>query len=196
MNFDIVCKNCGAPSSPDIGVCPYCKTVMAEESEKKTPIIANIKKYFDDGNMDRALELARALEAKKPDSIKNKEFVLLYVKILIEVAAPSTKIKSLLLNALIENPSDPQLLEYLEVIEAESNVSRHKNDAGETTLLNIVRRNPENVHALFLLGRHLFWTENDPYGALRYMEQCVKLRPNFSKAKNCLEAIYKSLRAS
>ena len=35
MNFEIICSNCGAPSSPTIGVCPYCKAVMTTEDEHR-----------------------------------------------------------------------------------------------------------------------------------------------------------------
>lgn len=193
MNFDIVCANCGAPSSPAIGVCPYCKSVMTTEAEKKMPVIADIVKFYDEGQLERALSLARALETYKPDSLKNKEFVLLYAQLLLEAVGPSTRIKSLLNQSLIDNPSDPRLLEYLEVAEAESNLSRYKDDMGEIALTNIIRRSPENAHALFLLGSHLFWAKNDAQGALGYLERCVKIRPNFFKAKACLAGVYKAL---
>ena len=193
MNFETICPNCGAPSSPAIGICPYCKAVMVTEAEQKTPAITNIKKTFNEGNLEQALSLAKALEMQKPESLKNVDFVLLYAQILIEVDAPSSKIKSLLNQALIDNPSDSRLLEYLEIVEAESNLSRDKDGAGVTALTNISRRSPENVHALFLLGSHIFWVEKDPQRALRYLEQCVRLRPNFIKAKACLAAVYKGL---
>lgn len=194
MSFDIICANCGALSSPAMGVCPYCKSVMTTEVEKKTPAIGSIKKSFNDGQLERALLLARAFETQKPDSLKSKEFVLLYVQILLEAEGPSTKIKALLNQALVDDPSDPQLLDYLEIAEAESNLSREKDDAGEIALTNIIRRSPENVHALFVLGSHLFWVEKDAQRALRYLEQCVRLRPNFFRAKACLAAVYKALK--
>lgn len=193
MSFDIICPNCGAPSSPTIGVCPYCKAVMTTEGEKKTPAITNIKKAFNEGNLEQALSLAKVLETQKPESLKNVEFVLLYTQILIEVDGPSSKTKSLLNHALIDNHSDSRLSDYLEIVEAESNLSHDKDDAGEIALANIIRRSPENVHALFLLGSHLFWVEKDYQRALRYLEQCVRLRPNFIKAKGCLAAVYKEL---
>jgi cytochrome c-type biogenesis protein CcmH/NrfG len=167
---------------------------MTSEAEKKTPAVANIKKAFNEGRLEQALSLAKALETQKPDSLKSKEFVLLYAQILLEAGGPSTKIKGLLNQALIEHPSDQQLLDYLEIAEAESNLSREKDDAGEAALTNIIRRSPENVHALFLLGSHLFWVEKDAQRALRYLEQCVRLRPNFFRAKACLAALYKALK--
>lgn len=193
MSFDIICSNCGAPSSPVIGVCPYCKSIMTTEAEKTTPAITNIKKAFSAGNLEQALSLAKALETQKPELLKNAEFVLLYTQILIEVDGPSSKTKSLLNQALIDNPLDPRLSEYLEIVEAEANLSHDKDDAGEVALANIIRRSPENVHALFLLGSHLFWIEKDYQRALRYLEQCVRLRPAFIKAKACLASVYKEL---
>ena len=194
MNFDIVCTNCGAPSSPTVGVCPYCKSVMTSGLEKNIPVVADIKKYFAEGQIERALSLAKALEAQKPESLKSKELALLYAEILFEAESPSTKIRSLLDQSLIEHPSDPELLEYLEVAEAESNLSRQKDAEAEVALANVIRRSPENVYALFLLGSHLFWAKNDAQGALRYLEQCVRLRPNFFRAKGCLCAVYKFLK--
>lgn len=194
MSFDIVCAHCGASSSPIMGVCPYCKAVMTTGTEKKIPAIVDIKKFLNDGQLEQALLLARALETKKPESLKNKEFAVLYAQILIEANGPSTRIKSLLNQSLIDNPSDPQLLEYLEVTEAESNLSRDKYDAGETALVNIIRRSPENADALYLLGRHLFWRKKDAQRALSYLEQCVRIRPNLFKAKACLATAYKALK--
>lgn len=194
MSFDIVCAHCGAASSPVMGVCPYCKAVMTTKAEKEIPAIANIRKYFDEGQVERALSLARFIETQKPESLKSKEFLVLYAQILIESEGPSTRIKSLLNQFLIDNHSDPQLLEYLEIVEAESNLSRQKNDAGEIALVNIIRRSPENAHALFLLGSHLFWVEKDAPGALMYLEQCVRIRPNFLRANACLVGVYKALR--
>lgn len=193
MSFNIICDSCGAPSSSEIGICPYCKSVMASKAGKSAPTVARIKKCFDDGHIEQALSLAADIEAQKPDLLKDKEFVLLYARILFEAEGPSTKIKSLLNHALFEHPSDPLLLEYLEVAEAESNLSRERNDAGETALINIVRRSPHNYCALFLLGRHLFWVERDAERALIYLEQCVRIRPNFLRAAGCLVAVYKAL---
>ena len=194
MSFGIVCTNCGALSSPAIGVCPYCKSVMTSEAQRKMPVIADIKKFLNDGQLEQALLLAKALETKNPDSLKNKEFAVLYAQILLEANGPSTQIKSLLNQSLIDNSSDPQLLEYLEVAEAESNLSREKYDAGEIALVNIIRRSPENADALYLLGRHLFWKKKDAQRALSYLEQCVKIRPNLFRAKACLATVYKALR--
>ena len=194
MNFEIACSNCGAVSSPVVGVCPFCKSVMTPaDGAKQTAATPQIQSLYDEGKLDQALSLAATLEKKDADFLKDANFVLLYIKILIEVDAPSSKTKSLLNQALVANPSHPDLLEYLEIVEAESNLSRKSGDDGENSLANIIRRSPKNVHALFLLGSHLFWVKKDPQRALRYLEACVRFRPNFIRAKACLAAVYKEL---
>ncbi len=193
MNFEIVCSHCGASSSSAVGVCPYCKSVMVSEEEKENPSITKIKNYYSEGNLNQSLLLADQLASSKPEMLTNANFVLLYVQILLEADAPSGKIKSILLHALNDNPAHPQLLEYIELAECESNLSHEKDDAGEIGLANIIRRSPGNVHALFILGAHLFWIEKDTQRALRYLEQCVRQRPNFVRAKACLAAVYKDL---
>ena len=194
MNFEIACSNCGAVSSPVVGICPFCKSVMVPaDGAKQTASIPQIQSLYDEGKLDQALSLAATLEKKDPVSLENANFVLLYIKTLIEVDAPSSKTKSLLNQALVTNPSHPDLLEYLEVVEAESNLSRESGDDSEISLANIIRRSPKNVHALFLLGSHLFWVEKNPQRALRYLEACVRFRPSFIRAKACLAAVYKEL---
>lgn len=194
MNFEIACSNCGAVSSPVVGVCPFCKSVMSPAGgAKQTASVPRIQSLYDDGKLDQALALAAELEKKDPDTLKDAGFVLLYTQILIEVDAPSSKTKSILNQALNANPSHPDLLEYLEIVEAESNLTRDSGNDGDIALSNIIRRSPKNVHALFLLGSHLFWVEENPQGALRYLEACVRFRPNFIRAKACLAAVYKAL---
>lgn len=195
MNFETICQNCGALSSPAVGVCPYCKSIMVTdaEEEKQTPSISKIRSLLNEGDVDQALVLAQTLEAQKPDVAKNAGFALLYAQILIEVDASSSKIRSVLNHATVENPSDARLSEYLEIVEADSNLSHEKDDAGEVALANVIRRSPENAHALFLLGSHLLWVENDTQRSLAYLERCVRLRPNFFRAKACLAVIYKKL---
>jgi len=180
-------------SSAAVGVCPYCKSVMVKdaEEEKRTPSISKIRSLFDEGDVDQALVLAQTLETQKPDAAKNAGFALLYAQILIEVDAPSSKIRSILNRAIVENPSDARLAEYLEIVEADSNLSHEKDDAGEVALANVIRRSPDNAHALFLLGSHLVWVENETRRSLAYLERCVRLRPNFLRAKACLAALYK-----
>ena len=193
MNFEIICSNCGAPSSPSVGVCPFCKAVLTVKGSKDAPTITKIRALFNDGKLDQALSLAQALEKEKPSVLKNPNFVILYVQILLEADGPSSKMKSLLSLALLKNPDNSLLSEYLEIVEAKSHLSHEKNDLGEVMLTNIIRRSPQNVYALFLLGSHLFWVEKDTQRSLKYLEECVRIRPNFLRASACLAALYKTL---
>ena len=195
MNFEIACSNCGAISSPVVGVCPFCKSVMtkAADGTKQAASVPLIQSLYDDGKLEQALALAATLEKNDAECLKDASFVLLYAQIQIEVDAPSSKTRSILNQALVANPSHPDLLEYLEIVEAEFNLKIESGKDGEVALANIIRRSPKNVHALFLLGRHLFWTKGDPQRALRYLESCVRFRPNFIRAKACLAAVYKAL---
>ncbi len=137
--------------------------------------------------------LTQAAEKSNAKLLKNPKFALLYAKILIEADGPSSKIKSILAHALLDDPDNVECAEYMEVVEAKSNFSREVNDLGEIALQNIIRRSPKNVHALFLLGSHLFWIQGDTQRALLYLEQCVRLRTNFLRALACLGAVYKKL---
>jgi hypothetical protein len=75
--------------------------VKDAEEERQTPSLARIRTLFNEGKVDQALVFAQTLEAKKPDAIKNAGFALLYAQILIEVDAPSSKLRSILNHAIV-----------------------------------------------------------------------------------------------
>ncbi|MCO5144486.1 MAG: hypothetical protein M9962_15515 [Oligoflexia bacterium] len=195
MSFSIQCDNCGAPSGPSVGVCPYCKSIFSSKKSKENPTIANIKSLFEKGDLNRALSLATLAEKNKPELVESASFGLIYAKILLETEAPSSKIKSILQKALMANPESQDLMDYLEILDAKGKLRHNKEDSGELELKNLLRRSPKNTHALFILGSHLFWVENDIRTALIYLEGAVKERPNFLRANACLASLYKKMGA-
>ncbi|MEM7645947.1 MAG: zinc ribbon domain-containing protein [Pseudomonadota bacterium] len=194
MSFDTVCSNCGAPSSPSVGVCPYCKTVLTKKKKiSDSPTITRIRKLFSDGHIDQALLMASSVEKTKPKLISNPNFVLLYVKILIETGGPSSKMRSLLARVLLDHPENEALNEYMEIVMASSRLTKGLNDVGEVELMNLLRRSPKNIHALFLLGSHRFWVDQDSRSSVKFLERCYRLRPQFLRNTACLAALYHSL---
>lgn len=190
MGFDVICYSCGAPSSPSVGICPFCKNVMRNKKSEDTPTITKIREFFDAGDIENALFLAQQAEKEKPTLLENAAFILLYVQILLESDGPSSKMRSLLTRSYLNDVENAQLSEYREIIEAKNNLSHEKNDIGEQNLINIIRRSPKNAHALFILGSHLCWIENEYAKAIQLLERCVILRPNWLKANACLAALY------
>jgi len=67
-----------------------------------------------------------------------------------------------------------------------------RNDLGEQALKNLLRKAPQNVHALFLMGTHLFWSLKETSQSAQYLQKCVDLRPVFLRAWACLGMIYKT----
>jgi tetratricopeptide (TPR) repeat protein len=194
MSFDLICKSCGATSNPSTGVCPFCKSVMASSKpSKESATVTRVRELYSKGKIDKALQMAKMAEQHKPKLLDNPNFVVLYVQILIEVDGPSSKIKSLIARCLLENPDHSGLLEYLEVADAESRLSKGFGDAGELELANVIRRSPKNEHALFLLGSHLFWIEKETQRSVKLLERAYKQRPNFLRCTACLAALYVDL---
>lgn len=193
MSFPISCQNCGAPSTPAVGVCPYCKAVFQTAKIKENPTITNIKSIYEEGDLPKALSLASLAEKDKPDLLKNPNFVLLYGKILLEAEAPSSKIRAIFQKAQMEHGENQEITDYLEILQAKGNLKAGKGDTGEEELKNILRRSPKNPHAAFLLGSHLFWVEKDHQAGLIYLEKAVRHRPNFLRAVACLASLYKQI---
>ena len=193
MSFQTVCSGCGAISSPSVGICPYCKTLMS--SGPKTEASASvdqITRFYNEGNLTQALTVGRDLFRHKPELFEQPAAALIMAKVMIETEAPSSETRAMLVRANVAHPGHPELTEYLEILEARSYL-RSGPDAGEVMLVALLRRSPQNVHAHFVLGSHLFWTEKDSGSAIPHLETCVRLRPNFLKAWACLGALYKQL---
>jgi predicted Zn-dependent protease len=194
MSFDLICSSCGAPSGPSTGVCPFCKAVLdagaASESDRS---LNDLKRLYREGALARALALGATLESSKPKLLENVSFLVLFAKILLESEGPTTKIKGLLGKAYALKSEDSEVTDYLEITEAKSMLVRDKDDAGEQRLKDLLRRSPDNVHALFFLGAHLFWMCDDSGTAIRLLERCVSRHPGFLRAWGCLGAIYEKL---
>ncbi len=193
MSFTVICSGCGAPSSPSVGICPFCKTVMASSGGEDKQSLDVLIKLYADGKLERALSLGNAMYKEKPQLKKDLLFVLTFVKVLLDSEAPSSRIRSLLAEAHLANPESTDLADYLEILDAKNNLKKGLNDAGEVTLKNLLRRSPNNVHARFILGAHLFWSDSESAMAIPHLETCVRLHPNFLRAWGCLGAIYKKM---
>lgn len=194
MSFDVICNNCGAPSPPSTGTCPYCKSLLTSSKKKMdSPTVTKLREFYSKGKIEKALMMAKAAETRKPKLLMNPNFVLLYVQILLETDGPNSKVKGLLAQCLLEHPEHEGLIEYLEVADAEGKLSKGIDDVGELELSNIIRRSPKNVHALFLLGSHLYWVEKEKQRSVKLLERAYKLRPNFVRCTACLAALYVDL---
>jgi len=193
MSFELICSGCGAASGPSVGICPFCKTVMLSANDGNYQQEKSITQLYEKGQLGLALLLAKRLYSEDAASKKDISFLMLFAKILIESEGPSSLIKSALSDAHLLDPSDPNILDYLELTEIKRYLFKGPNDPGEVQLKSLIRRSPKNVHAHFLLGTHLFWTDEEPQAAIPHLETCVRLSPNFLRAWGCLGAIYKKL---
>lgn len=193
MSFGIICPNCGSPSSPSVGVCPFCKTVLAQSTHAANSQNATVSNVYASGNLPFALSLAKKVYDGEPQARKNPEFLLLYAKILLESEAPSSQVQGILGEAFLLAPNNQDVLDYMELLKLRYGLKQGIGDASEVLLRNLVRRSPNNVHALFILGTHMFWEDGQAVAAIPFLENCVRLSPNFLRAWGCLGAIYKKI---
>jgi hypothetical protein len=192
MSFELVCESCGAASGPSTGVCPFCKTVLSRPGRKQSANITELAKLFADGKIPAALAAASLLLESRPKLLEDADFLILCAKIYFEAEAPSSKVAGLLNRALLAEPGHREAADYLELIEAKRHFTSAANDDGETRLQALLRRSPDNVHALFALATHLFWVQKDQAPAARLLEKCVRLRPGFLRAWGCLGMLYQA----
>lgn len=193
MSFDVICGQCGAPSGPSVGVCPFCKSVMAATKKDAHPTLTKIRNLYNEGKLESAVQLAHSAEAENSKFKDNVTFLLAYAKILLEVEGPTSKIKSLLTRAHMVAPENAEVAEYFDLIEAKQQLTHGVFATGEAALKSLLRRSPNNAHALFLLGSQKYHTKEEVAEAIRYLERCVHVRPVFLRAWGCLGAIYRQM---
>jgi tetratricopeptide (TPR) repeat protein len=195
MSFEIECPSCGALSSPSLGACPYCKTVIAptKKMEKDKPLVSQIKKYYTESKMQEALYIGHKLWKENEKAQTSPGFLVLFAKVLFETESYPAILNSVLGQAAFIKQVPPELTEIKEIIVARGNLTVGRNDFGEIQLMDIIKRNPKSAYAHFVLGTHLYFTENDLRESIFHLEECVKHHPKFLRAWGCLGAIYKAL---
>jgi tetratricopeptide (TPR) repeat protein len=193
MSFKIICSGCGAPSGLAVGICPFCKSVMTEGSEQERASVEALTKLYAEGRNDRALALANEMFKNSPELIANPSFAMTFIKVLFECEAPGSHLRSVLAQAQLAFPGNPQIADYLEILDSKSFLKKSMMDPGEVMLMNVIRRSPDQVHAHFTLGAHFYWEEQEPLRAIPHLETCVRLRPVYLRAWACLGGVYHSL---
>jgi tetratricopeptide (TPR) repeat protein len=190
-SFEAVCAGCGAISGPAVGVCPFCKTVMSSaspgpgNSETQT-----VYKYWQDGKLPLALSQTASLIKEKKELESDPIFLLTYAKILIESEGPSSLIRSTLARAQMLAPENDEILEYITLMDT-IRYFKPGPDEAEAILEKLLLQSPKNAHVHFALGSHLYFTEKQYDRAIVHLEQCVQLRPSFSRAWGALGALYR-----
>jgi len=167
--------------------------MATSDGKSKNPSIDSFIKLYNEGKLERALSFGTDLYAARPELKTDLIFVIAFAKVLIEAEAPSSKIRSLLAEAHLVAPENADVLDYLEIVETKNRLKKGLGDVGKLALKNLIRRSPKNVHAHFILGAHLFWSDEESMMAIPHLETCVRLHPNFLRAWGCLGAIYKKM---
>lgn len=165
---------------------------MSSEKSKSAQQTSSLMELCESGRTDMALVVARKMYTEEKYK-KDINFLLTYVKILIDIEAPSSQVNGLLAEAHMVDSKNQEVLDYMELMQAKNNLKKGINDSGEMQLKLLLRRVPHNAHALFILGSHLFWQESQPTMAIYYLESCIKLAPSNIRAWGCLGMIYQKM---
>ena len=195
MSFDTTCPSCGASSNVSVGICPYCKTVFVgnKKKDKDGHLISVLRQKYKAGKLQFVLRNIENLLKEKTKSKENVNLLSLYLKVLLEIDGPASKIRSIISLILIHDADNKQVINTLELLEAQTLFTKERNDDGEVKVKAVIKRDPNNAYAYFLLGSHLYWSDHDYRGAIIYLEKAVKIHDGFIRAWGCLGALYKTL---
>lgn len=184
MSFDIFCPNCGAPSNPSVGVCPYCKTSIdnPNKKDKDGHLLNHLKKKYKEGDYAFVLRNADQLIHSKPKLKENVNFLMVYIEALIESDGPPSKIKTLLSHLFLKDPTNSKALAINEIMDAKAYLSNQRNDAGEKQIQAALKLYPDLAYGHFLLGSHIYHMDGEPHSAMIHLEKAIKIHPCFTRA--------------
>lgn len=191
MSFELICHSCGAASGPSVGICPFCKSVLTHEGSKNSsPALRRLRTLFEEGKLEQAALLAReAIKSQNEKLSGNPEVLLICAQILFEIEAPLAELKSILAKASLLDPEHLGIQELLSLVEAKSAFNFRNNTEGKKLIEAILRKAPQNPHALFLLATYVNSRENNPTLAIVYLEKALQSRPSYLRAWACLASI-------
>jgi tetratricopeptide (TPR) repeat protein len=195
MSFEIECLSCGALTSPSVGSCPYCKTIVAptKKLEKEAPQITAFKKLYQDSKLPNALYMGKKLWDESEKAKQSGTFLAVFAKVLFETESYPSLLNAVIVQGQFLKKPVAELNELSEIIQARPLLDKTKNDLGERQLKLILKNNPKSAYAHFILGTHLYYSDNEIRSSIIHLEECVKHHPKFLRAWGCLGAIYKEL---
>jgi tetratricopeptide (TPR) repeat protein len=194
MSFETRCPKCGAPSSPSTGTCPFCHEVFTSSSRNTNISLANLLSKYDSGDLPAALSSSTLLEKQSPELLTDADFLLAYLKILIDTDGPTYKMQNLVTNGLKQNKMKSEFVLFSEIVDAIECLHGGLFQDAEAKLQHVLSLSPEQPQALFLYGTHLFYNRQNLQEAINYLEKCVQISPKFIRAWGCLGVIYESLK--
>ncbi len=166
---------------------------MSEAATEKSASYTALIQSYTSGDLDLAVVQVNQLLEKKDELIEDTELLLLTVKVLMETEAPRTRVATLLAEAMMKHPKNEQIKLYYKIHQAKNNLRSQAFDEAEMVLRNVLKIDPKNVHANFILGAHVFWEEDKPQEAIKCLEACVRENPKFKRAWGCLSAAYEKI---
>lgn len=163
---------------------------MGTAKKDNHPTVSKLKNLYEEGKLEQAVILAKMAEQEHEKLKKNVTFLMTSVKILLEAEGPTSRVKNLLTQANLIDPENGEIADYFDIAEGRSLANHQGFPQAEKLLRSVLRRSPNNPHALFLLGSQLFHLKGDVPEAIRFLERCVTVRPNLLRAWGCLAVIY------
>jgi len=194
------CENCGAPRAAGASACPFCHSHFAAADDagasvhaELQPHLTQLKEHYSRGKIEEARVLCVLLSKRRTVVEKSGDFLLLQLKILIETEGSVGQMRGVV-NVISTLGAAPKEAEpYRQLVEAKEWLDAGAKKEGEALFRQVLSRNPNNPHALFLLGSYLYWEKADPESAARTLERCISSRSVFLRAWACLGAVYVTL---
>ena len=126
----------------------------------RNSLLGRLKKEYKEGHIDKVLFDCDLLYRQKEKMQQNSNFLLLYVKVLLETKGQHPRLGVYFRGVLLNDPENFEALDYLDILEAKEELTEGVNDPGEQKLMRIIKRSPKNAYAYFLLGAICFgWIE-------------------------------------
>ncbi|MBY0314398.1 MAG: hypothetical protein K2Q26_02685 [Bdellovibrionales bacterium] len=154
-------------------------------------LLSQIEALYLQNQTAEVLHLIDCVIENNSDLLNTPELFVLHAKALIEFHGFGYTAESQLSQALILDPQASSATELQNLFALHDELRDGLYASCEEKLGELLKKDPKNAFALFLLGNHLLWKTGSTQEAIQHLEKAVELRPSFLKAWVSLAMAYK-----
>lgn len=166
-------------------------SLFVKKHKNPEHLLSQIEALYLQKQTAEVLHLIDCVIENNSDLLNQPELFVVHAKTLIELHGFGFPAESQLAQALILNPQSAMAVDLQRLFAINDELRDGLYVSGEEKLGQILKEDPKNALALFLLGNHLLWKTGSTQEAIQHLEKAVELRPSFLKAWVSLAMAYK-----
>lgn len=154
-------------------------------------LLAQVETLFFRGDLHQTHHLIECIVENNNALVGSADLFVTHAKVFIELYGFNVHAQCSVEQALLLEPEHAEALKLKTLSRLHEEFRDGLYTQAETELRELIKSEPENIYAQYLLAYHLFWKNGAQTEALDLLETSVRQRPSFLRAWLCLAMAYK-----